>query len=405
MLIENLKMALAALIANKMRSLLTMLGIIIGIGSVILTTSLGDTLRKAFSDIYSNLGVSQGFIYVNSEESRESDFFSLEDIARYKELFPDLVYIDAYDSASGEAKTRLGRAKLSLNGVDAGYEQLQPSIRLLYGRFLNTKDVSEEKTNCVIEDRTATALFGTENAVGRSFHTSFMKDMREFTVVGVYRQEMSAFEKLIRGVNPNTAHTVYTPWSLFKNEQSSMYMLRFFASPSLGAEALQEFNQEFLSYIARSKARADTDYVLESAQQQQEQTDQFLSVVSMIVGCIAAISLLVGGIGIMNIMLVSVTERTREIGTRKALGATTGDIMTQFLIESAVLSAVGGMIGVGFAVGIASLAGLLLDQTVVVRLPIILLAVGFSALVGIFFGIYPAKKAATCDPIVALRYE
>lgn len=405
MLIENLKMALAALIANKMRSLLTMLGIIIGIGSVILTTSLGDTLRKAFSDIYSNLGVSQGSIYVNSEEPRASDYFSLEDVARYRELFPDLVYIDAYDTTSGEAKTRLGKAKLSLNGVDTGYDRLQPSIHLLHGRFLNAKDVLEEKTNCVIEDRTAAALFGTENAVGRSFRTGFMKDMREFTVVGVYRQEMSAFEKLIRGVNPNTAHNVYAPWSLFKNQQSSMYMLRFFASPSLDAAELQKFNQEFLSYVARSKARTDADYALESAQQQREQVDQFLSVVSIIVGCIAAISLLVGGIGIMNIMLVSVTERTREIGTRKALGATTGDILTQFLIESAVLSAVGGMIGVGLAVGIASLAGLLLHQTVVVRLPIILLAVGFSALVGIFFGIYPAKKAATCDPIVALRYE
>lgn len=107
----------------------------------------------------------------------------------------------------------------------------------------------------------------------------------------------------------------------------------------------------------------------------------------------------------MNIMLVSVTERTREIGTRKALGATTGDIMLQFLIESAVLSACGGIIGILLAVGLAGLGGLLLHQAIVIRIPVILLAVGFSALVGIFFGIYPAKKAATCDPIVALRYE
>ena len=133
--------------------------------------------------------------------------------------------------------------------------------------------------------------------------------------------------------------------------------------------------------------------------------DSVLGGVSAAVGGIAAISLLVGGIGIMNIMLVSVTERTREIGTRKALGATTTDIMIQFLTESAVLSAVGGLIGVLLAVGLVSLGGLIFSLPVVVKPGVVLMAVGFSAMVGIFFGMYPAKKAAANDPIIALRYE
>ena len=406
MLIENLKMALSSLIANKMRSLLTMLGMIIGIGSVILTTSLGDTLRKAFSDIFANLGVSQAFIYVHMKEPGANDWFSLDDLASYREVFPEkLVYLDGYDRADCDIRTKSGDANVTLNGVDSPYASLQPSLKLIHGRFLNEKDVREEKFCCVIEDRTALSLFGTEDAVGRSFRTKFLNDIQEFSIVGVYHLEMPVFQQLILGVGKGPERDAYVPWSLFKARQTEMYMFRFFVSPKLSPSELETFQHQFFSYVVRQKGRTEADYGLESAELQRRQADQFLSVLSLIVACIAGISLLVGGIGIMNIMLVSVTERTREIGTRKALGATTGDIMLQFLIESAVLSACGGIIGILLAVGLAGLGGLLLHQAIVIRIPVILLAVGFSALVGIFFGIYPAKKAATCDPIVALRYE
>ena len=153
------------------------------------------------------------------------------------------------------------------------------------------------------------------------------------------------------------------------------------------------------------KNRKKEDYYIVDVGAQMSQVDQFLGGVSVAMGGIAAISLLVGGIGIMNIMLVSVTERTREIGTRKALGATTGDILTQFLIESAVISAIGGTIGIIIASAGMSIVGALLKQSVVIKPVAVLLAVGFSAVVGIFFGIYPAQKAAKRDPIECLRYE
>ena len=184
-----------------------------------------------------------------------------------------------------------------------------------------------------------------------------------------------------------------------------MSVLRFFANPKMTSEQLGEFNRSFKSYVSKTKKRSEGEIQLESAQESMTQADGVLRGLSIVLGSIAAISLLVGGIGIMNIMLVSVTERTREIGTRKALGATTKDILTQFLIESAVLSMVGGMLGVLFAVSVVSAAGAILKMSVVISIPSIVIAVGFSALVGVFFGIFPARKAAKKDPIEALRYE
>ena len=157
--------------------------------------------------------------------------------------------------------------------------------------------------------------------------------------------------------------------------------------------------------MAKLKGRQPEDMRLETAMDQMLQVDSMMGGLSMAVGGIAAISLLVGGIGIMNIMLVSVTERTREIGIRKSLGAKTRDILIQFLTESAILSACGGIIGISIGVGLVSLGGLALGINVIIKPGVIIMAVSFSAIVGIFFGIYPASKAAKADPIDALRYE
>ena len=400
MLVENFKMAVAAILANKMRAFLTMLGIIIGIGSVIITTALGDSVRKMFSDIYAGIGVTQGMLHVSGEDFRESDLFTIDDIEKYKSVFgKDLVYIDAMDSANIELKT-----SISLSGVLDNFLSLQPQMEMVEGRFISTSDVEKKRTACVIAEKDALELYGTNNVVGRTFRVNFNQTMTEFHIVGVYRLNMSPIQKLLMG---NTlSGTMYVPWSLFDEENNAgMSVLRFFANPKMTSEQLGEFNRSFKSYVSKTKKRSEGEIQLESAQESMTQADGVLSGLSIVLGSIAAISLLVGGIGIMNIMLVSVTERTREIGTRKALGATTKDILTQFLIESAVLSMVGGMLGVLFAVSVVSTAGAILKMSVVISIPSIVIAVGFSALVGVFFGIFPARKAAKKDPIEALRYE
>lgn len=408
MLLENMKMALSSLRANKLRSILTMLGIIIGIGSVISIVSIGDTMRKMFSDLYKNAGVTQASImispFMDEEQIRDSDYFTLEDLEKVKEVFGNrLDYVDNASSGSVEIKMGLTRLKTNLEGVDTGYQKLQP-VQILSGRYISATDVAERRPVILISESTALKLFGTVNAGGKQFRADLLGEMREFSVIGVYRRDISPIQKLLMGMNDKNGEGI-VPWTLLTPQSSSFYAIRYFGKSGMSATDMSQLNNELKAYFSKVKNRQPSDWYIASIQDEMKQVDGVMGGISAAVGGIAAISLLVGGIGIMNIMLVSVTERTREIGIRKALGASTGDILVQFLTESALLSALGGLIGVLLAMGLVSIGATAFGLSVVIRPGIILIAVVFSAIVGIFFGIYPANKAAKEDPIVALRYE
>ncbi len=408
MFLENVKMALGSLRANKLRSLLTMLGIIIGIGSVISIVSIGDSLRKMFSDLYKNVGVTQAYIminpYMDSNDIRESDFFTMDDLNKVKEIFGDRMdYVDPFDSDSINVKVGRNQLKVDLEGVDYKYQDLQP-VNIVSGRYITAKDVQERKPVALISKNTALKLFGTENAVGKSFRTDFRGEMQEFSVIGVYYKDVSPIEKLLsRGDDKNGEGIV--PWTIIVGPSDYFNSIRYFGKKGFSAADMTNLNNYMKAYFSQVKNRKPEDWYISSVQDEMKQVDGVMGGISAAIGGIAAISLLVGGIGIMNIMLVTVTERTREIGIRKALGASRGDILVQFLTESALLSALGGLIGVILATSLVHLGAMAFNLTVVVKPAIVVIAVVFSAIVGVFFGIYPANKAAKEDPIVALRYE
>ncbi|MDK2966558.1 MULTISPECIES: ABC transporter permease [Lacrimispora] len=402
MLIENMSMAMHAIKANKMRSFLTMLGIIIGIGSVIAIVSVGDSMRNVFKDAYKDVGVNRAAVMVSweVEDFRYSDYFDRDELDRIKEVFHDKIqYIDTNSSAEAEAVNRLKKVKFEFQGVDYNFTDVQPQ-NIIYGRFINESDVKKAANHVVLEDKGAVKLFGTADCVGRTFRMTVNKDTQDYTVVGVYHKDLSPMAAMLLGNGQTQAG--FIPDTVVSKKGSRFRVLNLYVRDGVD---MKEFQPEITRYVAKIKGRKESEIMVNTVKEEMGSMDTTLSAMSAAVGGIAAISLLVGGIGIMNIMMVSVTERTREIGIRKALGARTKDIMIQFLTESALMSACGGIIGIILGVTIVMIGGAVLKTAVIVRPSVVVLAVGFSGMVGIFFGIYPASKAAKSDPIEALRYE
>lgn len=201
MLIENMKMAFSAIRMNKMRSFLTMLGIIIGIGSVISIVSIGDTMRRMFADLYKDVGLTQAYISIGYwlDEVRESDSFTLDDMERIREVFgEDIAYMDCSSSASANAQNGRTKVKFRYEGIDWNYQEVQP-VNLVYGRYLNEADVKGRRKNVVMDTDSAKLLFGMENAVGKTFRTTLYGTTDEYTVVGVYRKEITPFQAMMMG--------------------------------------------------------------------------------------------------------------------------------------------------------------------------------------------------------------
>ena len=392
MLAENMMMAFNAIRANKLRSVLTMLGIIIGIGSVIAIVSIGDTMRGMFAELYKDVGITQAYVGIGYwvEDVRDSDYFNLDEMERAKEAFSDeIAYIDSNAYTTADAEYRRTSISFDFQGIDFNYKEVQP-VNMVYGRYLNEGDVLGRRKNAVMDTDSAMLLFGTENAVGKTFRTTIYGNTDEYTVVGIYRKEVNAFQALMMGGTKDTG-SAFLPYTLLTWPNDRFYMLHVFAEEDVD---LDRFFEEFKAYTAGLHGREPEDMYIQTAMDEMNSVDSVMGGLSAAVGGIAAISLLVGGIGIMNIMLVSVTERTR-----------TRDVLVQFLTESAILSACGGIAGVILGTGVVALGGAVLGLKTVIKPSVILIAVTFSAVVGIFFGLYPALKAAKADPIDALRYE
>ncbi len=399
---ENLKMALESIRANKMRSFLTMLGIIIGISSVITIISLGQGGQNTITSEFQKLGSATISIKVDSTKAQTTDYITLEDVKQIKEKVESVKYASPSISKQGTAVSERKDKRAFITGgtTDLAYTD---NVEILYGRFFNEREYEEGRAVAVLDETAAKALFGYSDVVGESIKLGPKTSPKKVTIVGVSKGFTNPFGG---GGAENMPVFVNVPITFLSNLYSGDVTI-----DSITAVATTQDNGESAGNGAknilevRHNNRGMEIYKAENALKQLDQINKVLGIFTAFIGAVAAISLIVGGIGVMNIMLVSVTERTREIGIRKAIGATTSAILIQFLMESLIISLIGGLIGMTLGIVGAELIGKVANITPSVSISVIMGAILFSSAVGIFFGIYPARKAARLDPIDALRYE
>ena len=418
---ENILLALEGLKANKMRALLTMLGIIIGISSVIAISTLGQIMEAYVIDIFDQQGGASnvGFSIRQKEDSARKylyyeDFITVDMVEDVQERFAEDIDAVALsvDTLSGKIRLRREEKDVTIYGVNDGYIY-QAMQELTCGRYITPDDCEKTRNVAVISDKQAEAIFGSQRAaIGKTISVQVDYGrygsglLTDFTVIGVYKYKLPAFLSSMMDVDSwnNEVYVPYTTQIRIMGGDESFYY--FYIKIKSGTDP-DKFCKQVCDYLNNSYYRDNDSYEVysQTAQSQMEMTSQVLGIVSLVISIIAAISLLVGGIGVMNIMLVSVTERTREIGVRKALGAPNSAIRTQFIVESIVICLIGGIIGIALGFGFGNIAGAIVGTYAAPKLSTVALAVGFSLAVGVFFGFYPANRAAKLDPIEALRYE
>ncbi|EJL43004.1 ABC transporter permease [Brevibacillus agri] len=392
---ESFYTALEGIWANKMRSCLTMLGIIIGITSVIAVTTLGEGGQKAINDEMEKFGQNTFNVFINWDTKEEiaADDLTIEDAEVLSRISPAIEYIVPYNSNTIELKGPKKEERVNLTASTPDYFAMQKTMKVAKGRLFNSADDKEQRAVVVLEDKLGEKLFGQMNPIGQRVRWG----NNSLVVIGTYTEEKFKFDMGAETFGAVVPIRYYH--SLQEEPSVQMFMGKAVDKPSVDP-AMQQVKQ----YLTRKHQKQD-HYMVRSMQESVDQFNQLTGTLTLIFSVIAGISLVVGGVGVMNIMLVSVTERTREIGIRKALGARRSDILIQFLIESVIVCLIGGLIGVLFGLGIAALIAQFANLPPLLSWNSVFIAFGFSSAIGIFFGLYPANKAAKLDPIEALRYE
>jgi len=384
---NTLKMAFKSILSNKMRTFLTMLGIIIGVFSVIVMVSIGQGATAQVTESVQGMGSNLLTLNIR-DRSTKFDKDNLEDIEK-------LIGIDLASpnvSLNGTVKYGLdSQESMAISGVDEDYKEIQGQT-VEFGRFISPIDVDYRNKVAVIGYETWENLFAGLNPLQEEISINGEK----YKVVGV----LSEKESTLMGSSNDIIIIPYTTaMRQFRTNTINTLTIQG-ESPELVDTALENLEKYLLEIY-----EDEDSYNIFNQEELLSTLDEITGTLTLMLAGIAGISLLVGGIGIMNIMLVTVSERTREIGIRKAIGARRSNILAQFLIESSVISSVGGIVGIILGMFVNKILSTSLGISTVVNIQVILIAFGFSLIVGIFFGIYPANKASKLKPVDALRYE
>lgn len=388
---QSFKLALKSILSSKFRAFLTMLGIIIGVAAVIVLVSLIDGFSKDMSASFESLGTNLLTVSIPGRGGNVK--ITANDMMTFATENSDVIAYCSPNVTVGNATIKNGSENLAstVYGVSEYYDKIK-SYNVESGRFIKYIDIEKRQKICVIGKYIANELFGSQDSIGKDIKINGEK----YTVVGV----LSAKQEAAEGSSDDLLIIPYTTASRL----SRMSMISNYLFSATEKDSVDEAKNRIETYLMSVFLNSNYYNVYNQADSL-EQINELSSTLTLVLVGVAAISLLVGGIGIMNIMLVSVTERTKEIGIRKSLGGKRRDILMQFVIEAATTSALGGVIGIVFGCVAAIFAGKLLDMTVVISVSAITIAFSVSVGIGIIFGYFPAAKASKLNPIDALRYE
>ena len=392
---QSLRMAIKSISGNKLRAFLTMLGIIIGVMALVILVSLVNGATSTVTDTISSLGTNLLTVTVSDDKGQP---ISLSDLAEFSET-DGVGQTAAWQSESAVGKYGSNAETVQLYGTTAAYYNIQ-GLSMLLGRYIKSADVENASNICVINENAAQELIGYSDCIGEEISINGIK----FKVVGVLEDN----DDSLTAVFSSNSLAVYIPYTSLVRLSSSVSskITSFYVSAETGGTTA-ETESAMYSILYERFAQDEDAFEIDTQDALEDTMSSVTSILAILLGGIAGISLIVGGIGIMNIMLVTVTERTREIGIRKAIGASRGVILQQFLLESVVLCMLGCAIGIFLSWGtlrIISVVVASLDLTFKMNGAVVLIAVLFCFIIGVGFGLYPANKAAKMKPIDALHY-
>ncbi|MBP8715640.1 MAG: ABC transporter permease [Lachnospiraceae bacterium] len=401
---EYIKIALMSIKSNKARSFLTMLGIIIGIASVIMIISIGKGMSGEVDQEMNDMAGGQIYIMSQDTDKSGNQVYFDEDDMNY--ILNNVKHVKGvtqnwsfYGTISGPKGNKNANAT-----AGTATQEFTSKQKFVKGHYFTDSDYYAANPVCVISKSGAMSLFGTTDVIGMSVDLTLDDITTALRIVGVREEANSSLMNM--GYSDDTV-TLDIPMSVLQDvyQYSTTNMTGFIIIADSNDNANEVAARSVALLAMRKGVRGENKITIENFNDILSQVNSVMGNITIFISFVAAISLIVGGIGVMNIMLVSVTERTREIGIRKALGARTSSIMTQFLAEASIITLMGGIIGILIGVGLAKVAGILTKIAPIFDPAVIIGAMLFSTAVGIFFGIYPAKKAAKLSPIEALRHE